>query len=127
MRTPDGSLVLAGDDTQAGNVYTIGRAGADGAQVFVRGVATGAGASFYAVTSQSDGRIVAAGHTTDAGVGARVERVDPAGGIDTTFGTSGAAVVNAATLYAAAIDGAGRILVAGNASQAGGVIVRLWP
>ena len=64
---------------------------------------------------------------SDANAEARVERVLPDGGIDGTFGTSGAALVNAATLYATAVQSDGRIVVAGNTSQGGGIVVRLWP
>ena len=54
---------------------------------------------------------------------------------DPTFGVAGTAVIEPAgaangfdvTLFAAAVQSDGRILVAGNRSNAGAVLYRLWP
>lgn len=123
----DGSLVLAGESAQSGNVYTLGRADAAGAQVFARGIATGAGAGLSGVATDNLGRIVVAGNTVGVGAEARVARVLADGALDATFGKSGAALVDATALSSVAVEPDGRILVAGGRAAAGAVVVRLWP
>ncbi len=127
VRMPDGSLVVAGESAQAGNVYTLGRTDAAGGQVFARGIATAAGASFNAVTADASGRMIAAGNGAGAGAEARVSRVQLDGTVDATFGNAGSALVNATTLSAAAVQADGRILAAGSRAQTGAVVVRIWP
>lgn len=126
VRMPDGSLVVAGESAQAGNVYTLGRTDAAGGQVFARGIATATGASFNAVTADATGRIVAAGNST-GNPEARIARVHLDGTVDAKFGDAGSALVTATTLSAAAVQADGRILVAGNRAQAGGIVYRIWP
>jgi hypothetical protein len=66
---------------------------------------------------------------------ARVVRILPDGNKDMTFGSGGSAVIEAAgtangidvSLFAAAVQPDGRILAAGNRTNAGAVVYRLWP
>lgn len=132
-RMPDGSSALAGDVQSGAQGYTAGVAGPKGAAVFARGYGNAAGAGYFGLAVQADSRIVAAGHTTPNGE-ARVGRILPDGNPDTTFGTGGTAVLDPAaspaldvTLFAAAVQADARILVAGNRSNGGAVIYRLWP
>lgn len=127
VRMPDGSLVVSGESAQAGNVYTLGRTDAAGGQVFARGIATATGASFNAVTADATGRIVAAGNSTGGVAEARISRVLPDGIVDSTFAKAGTALVTATTLSAVAVQQDGRIVVAGNRAQAGGIVYRIWP
>jgi uncharacterized delta-60 repeat protein len=130
----DGAFALAGDVQQGTAGYTAGAASAKGAAVFARTYASSPGAGFFGVAAQPDGRIVAAGHTAAGNGEARVERILADGNKDTTFGNAGTAIVEPAgtagfdvTLFAAAVQADGRILAAGNRTNAGAVIYRLWP
>jgi hypothetical protein len=66
---------------------------------------------------------------------ARVARILTTGSPDTSFSDGGAAVLEPAgsangvevTLFGAVVQPDGRILVAGNRSNAGAAIYRLWP
>jgi uncharacterized delta-60 repeat protein len=97
--------------------------GADGSKSFV---------SAAALTG--DGAVVIAGQTpTDSGAPAfSVIRINSAGALDTAFGVGGLQTFDANGMaQAIAIDGLGRILVAGVAGGAdasdGVVVYRLWP
>ena len=134
-RLPDGTLALAGDSSQTAGTYTAGAASGAGQQLWVRGLGTGAGAAFFGLAVQPDGRLVAAGHTTSANAEARVDRLLPDGGRDVSFGEAGTAFVERAgpgnafdvRLFAAAVQADGRILAAGTRTNAGAVVYRLWP
>lgn len=132
-RLPDGSVALVGDVAQGAQGYTAGVASAKGAAVFARGYGNAPGAGYFGVAVQADSRIVAAGHTTPNGE-ARVGRILSDGSPDTSFGTAGVAVLDPAgspgvdvTLFGAAVQADGRILVSGNRSNGGAVVYRLWP
>jgi uncharacterized delta-60 repeat protein len=134
-RLADGSIALAGDVQQGAAGYTAGVATPKGAPVFARAYGAGANAGFFGIAVQADGPIIAAGHTASPNGEARVERILPDGNKDTTFGSGGTTVIEAAgtangidvTLFAAAVQADGRILAAGNRTNAGAVIYRLWP
>jgi uncharacterized delta-60 repeat protein len=134
-RLADGSIALAGDVQQGAAGYTAGVATPKGAAVFARAYGAGAAAGFFGIAVQADGPIIAAGHTAPPNGEARVERILPDGNKDTTFGAGGTTVIEAAgtangidvTLFAAAVQADGRILTAGNRTNAGAVIYRLWP
>jgi uncharacterized delta-60 repeat protein len=134
-RLADGSFALVGDVQQGAQGYTAGVANAQGNAVFARTYANAAGAGFFGLGVQSDGRIVAAGHTAVSNGEARVERILPDGNKDPTFGTGGTAIIKTpgaalgfeVTLFASAVQADGRILAAGNRTNAGGIIYRLWP
>jgi uncharacterized delta-60 repeat protein len=134
-RLADGSIALAGDVQQGAAGYTSGVATPKGAALFARAYGAGAAAGFFGIAVQADGPIIAAGHTAPPNGEARVERILPDGNKDTTFGSGGTAVIEAAgtangidvTLFAAAVQPDGRILAAGNRTNAGAVIYRLWP
>jgi uncharacterized delta-60 repeat protein len=134
-RLSDGSFALVGA-AQVGNLYTAGVSTPAGAQAWVRGVATAAGASFEGVAGLPDKRIVAAGHGSGgANPEARVDRLLSDGTRDGTFGDGGTAFLDPpgvangvdVTLFAAALQPDGRILVAGARSGSGAVVYRLWP
>ena len=132
---PDGASALVGDVQQGDAGYTAGVATAKGVAVFARAYAFATSAGFFGVGVQADGRVIAAGHTAVSNGEARVERILADGNRDTTFGVTGTATIEPAgtpngfdvTLYAAAIQKDGRILVGGNRSNAGASIYRLWP
>jgi uncharacterized delta-60 repeat protein len=133
-RLADGSVGVAGDVQQGAAGYTAGAASAKGAAIFARTYASTAGAGFFGLAAQPDGRLVAAGHTATANGEARVERILPDGNKDTTFGTAGTAIIDAAgtagfdvRLFAAAVQADGRVLAAGNRTDSGAVIYRMWP
>jgi uncharacterized delta-60 repeat protein len=134
-RLADGSIALAGDVQQGVAGYTAGVATPKGAAVFARAYGSGVGASFYGLAVQADGPIIAAGHTSAPNGEARVVRILPDGNKDMTFGSGGSAVIEAAgtangidvSLFAAAVQPDGRILAAGNRTNAGAVVYRLWP
>lgn len=134
-RLPDGSFALVGDVQQGAQGYTAGVATAQGNAVFARTYANAAGAGFFGIAAQGDGRFIAAGHTAVSNGEARVERILPDGNRDPTFGAGGAALIKASgaamgfevTLFASAVQADGRILAAGNRTNAGGIIYRLWP
>lgn len=134
-RLSDGSLVVVGDVQQGAQGYTAGLASAQGNPKFVRTFANSAGAAFFGVGIQADGRIVAAGHTAVPNGEARVERILADGNKDTSFADGGTMLVEPpggvanfdVTLFAAAVQADGRILAAGNRSSLGAVVYRLWP
>jgi uncharacterized delta-60 repeat protein len=134
-RLSDGSIALVGDVQQGAAGYTAGLATAKGTAVFARAYANAAGAGFFGIGVQADGRIIAAGHTAVTNGEARVERILADGNADMTFGTAGTATLEQAgtvngidvTLFSAAVQKDGRILAAGNRSNAGATIYRLWP
>jgi uncharacterized delta-60 repeat protein len=134
-RLADGSIALVGDVQQGAAGYTAGLASANGTSVFARAYGNAAGAGFFGIGVQADGRIIAAGHTAVANGEARVERILADGTNDTTFGVGGTATIEPAgtpngfdvSLFAAAVAKDGRILAAGNRSNAGASIYRLWP
>jgi uncharacterized delta-60 repeat protein len=134
-RLPDGSVAIVGDVQPGGGAYTAGVANGSGGAQFVRSFGSAAGAGFFGVAVQSDGRIIAAGHTAVVDGEARVARILTTGSPDTSFSDGGAAVLEPAgsangvevTLFGAVVQPDGRILVAGNRSNAGAAIYRLWP
>ena len=131
---PGGSLAVVGDVQQGTPAYTAGVANDQGVATFARAFAVSAAAGFYGIAIQDDKRFIAAGHTAVANGEARVERILTDGNKDTTFGASGTATIKTGgagafdvTLFAAAVQADGRILVAGNRSNAGASVYRLWP
>ena len=114
--------------------YTAGLATPLGASIFSRGFALASGASFNAVAPVGNVGFVAAGHASGPNGEARVTRILADGGADPSFSNGGSAIVDPGgaangfdlTLYAAALQGDGRVLVAGNRTGAGAVIYRLW-
>jgi uncharacterized delta-60 repeat protein len=133
---PNGRFALVGEAPATPGTYTAGVASAEGQQVWVRAIAFGAAAGFFGVAAQADGRLVAAGHTAGAGGEARVDRFASSDGTrDATFGDAGTAALEPAgngnafdvTLFAAAVQPDGRILAAGNRTDSGAVVYRLWP
>ena len=134
-RLADGSVALVGDVTQGAAGYTAGVATAKGSAVFARAYANATGAGFFGIGVQADGRIIAAGHTAVNNGEARLERILSDGNKDATFGVAGTAILEPAgtpngfdvTLFSAAVQVDGRILAAGNRSNAGASVYRLWP
>lgn len=133
-RLPSGALVLVGD-TQPGGGYTAGLTTPLGASIFARAYGTPAGAAFYGVAPVGDLGFVAAGHASGPNGEAKVMRILLDGGADTSFSDGGAVVLDPAgaangydvTLFAAALQADGRVLVAGNRSGAGAALYRIWP
>lgn len=136
-RMADGSLVVVGDVQQGAAAYTAGATTATGTTLFApRAFAVAAGAGYFGAAAQDAKFVIAAGHTAVVNGEARVERIAVADGKkDMTFGVAGTAVIEPAgigngfdvTLFAAAVQSDRRILVAGNRSNAGAVLYRLWP
>jgi uncharacterized delta-60 repeat protein len=134
-RLADGSVALVGDVQQGAAGYTAGAVTPKGNDVFARAYGNAANAGFFGIAVQADGNIIAAGHTAVTNGEARVQRILPNGDKDISFGTAGTATLEAAgtangidvTLFAAAVQPDGRILVAGNRTNAGAVLYRLWP
>ena len=134
-RLADGSFALVGDVASGAAGYTAGVATPKGLGVFARAYGNATGAGFFGIAVQADGNIIAAGHTAVTNGEARVQRLLPTGDKDVAFGTAGTATIEAAgtangidvTLFAAAVQPDARILVAGNRTNAGAVIYRLWP
>lgn len=133
-RLPSGPFALAGDVRTGPAAYTAALAAANGAVVYARSVNPIANGAFNAIVAQDDARLVAAGHVTTANGEARVDRLLTDGGAkDPTFGDGGTSLLDPGvngsdlTLTAAAVQKDGRILVAGNRSNAGAVVYRLWP
>ena len=132
---PDGSMALVGEVQQGVAGYTAGVVTAKGTPVFARAYANATSAGFFGIGVQPDGRVVAAGHTAVTNGEARVERILADGNKDMTFGVSGTATIEPAgapngfdvTLFSAAIQKDGRILVGGNRTNAGASLYRLWP
>jgi len=137
VRMADGSLVVAGDVQQGAAAYTAGATTDKGATIFApRAFAVAPGAGYFGVAAQDAKRFVVAGHTAVVNGEARVERIAVLDGSkDATFGAAGTSTIELAgaangfdvTLFAAAVQSDGRILVAGNHSNAGAVLYRLWP
>jgi uncharacterized delta-60 repeat protein len=133
---PGGTFAVAGDHPATAGTYTAGVASAQGEEVWVLSVDIGPGAAFHGLAAQADGRLIAAGHTIGPGSEARVDRILGAVGVrDTTFADAGSALIQSAggdelsdvTLFAAAVQVDGRILAAGNRTDRGAVVYRLWP
>jgi uncharacterized delta-60 repeat protein len=136
VRLADGSLGLVGDVQQGAAGYTAGVANVKGTGVFARVFANATSAGFFGVAAQDATRIVAVGHTAVANGEARVERFFVADGKkDPSFNDGGTSTIEPGgiangfevTLFSAAVQTDGRILAAGNRSNAGAVIYRLWP
>jgi uncharacterized delta-60 repeat protein len=120
-----GRIVIAGvADNGAGNDFAVARLNADGSldTSFASGgralIDFGGNDSAFAVTVDAAGRIIVAG-SSDTGTSAEfaVARLNADGALDTTFTESGLARVNvgaSGTAFAVAVDGAGRILLAGD-------------
>jgi uncharacterized delta-60 repeat protein len=133
-RLPDGSFALAGD-AQGGGQYTAGVASNAGAMAWDRAPALATGGSFFGVAAQPDGQLIVAGYAPGATAEARVMRLAGADGtIDGSFGNGGTTILAArpgsafdVTLFAALVQPDGRILVAGNKSNGGATLFRLWP
>ena len=136
-RLEDGSIVLVGDVQQGAVAYTAGATSDKGVSLFTPH-AFAAGGGFFGIAVQDQKRFVAAGHsvsTVDGGPGgeARVERISVDGTKDPSFGAGGTSIIEPVnmngfdvTLFAAAVQTDARILVAGNRSNAGAVLYRLW-
>jgi uncharacterized delta-60 repeat protein len=85
-------------------------------------------ASVNALALQPDGKLVAAGVASNPSgdaTGFALARYTPSGTLDTSFGTGGIVLTRAgvgnATLKSLLVDGSGRLVVAGRASDASGV------
>ncbi len=135
-RLPNGLVAFAGDVRTGAAGYTIGLAEGKGGAVFARVTTPGANAAYGATAFQDDARVIAAGSVAAANGEARVDRLLlDGGGPDPSFGDAGAAVLDPGgaangfdlSLAAAAVQTDGRILVAGNRSNAGAIVYRLWP
>lgn len=137
LRMADGALVVAGDVQQGSPAYTAGATTGKGDTLFApRAFGLALGAGYFGAAAQDAKSFIAAGHTAVLNGEARVERILVADGKkDPTFGVAGTATIEPAgaangfdvTLFAAAVQSDGRILVAGNRSNAGAVLYRLWP
>jgi len=134
VRMPNGPFALAGDVRTGAAAYTAGLASPTGAPLFARSVTMSATGAFNALAAPDEATIIAAGHATGANGEARVERLLADGGAkDPAFGDAGTSLLDPGangfdlSLFAAAIQKDGRILVGGNRSNAGAVIYRLWP
>ncbi len=137
VRMADGSMVVVGDVEQGAAAYTAGSTTDKGATLFApRAFAVAAGAGFFGAAAQDAKFVIAAGHTAVTNGEARVERIAVADGKkDTTFGVAGTATIEPTgagngfdvTLFAASVQTDRRILIAGNRSNAGAVLYRLWP
>ncbi|MCA9585158.1 MAG: hypothetical protein KC657_07360 [Myxococcales bacterium] len=134
-RLTDGSLVAVGEGTAA-NQLTAARASATGTQIFSGVVKTLPGGQYHGVTAGLSGTLLAAGHANGGINGAGlVDRILGDGGPDKVFGDGGTAVFADPSspdnfrfsLFAIAAQRDGRILAAGNVSNAGAVVLRLWP
>jgi uncharacterized delta-60 repeat protein len=133
-RLADGTIVLVGDVQQGAAAYTAGTASENGTAIVARAVAVAPGAGFFGVAVQDGARFIAAGHTATLNGEARVERINFDGSLDATFGTAGAAILEPGgvangfevTLFSAVVQTDARILVAGNRSNAGAIVYRLW-
>lgn len=132
----DGSIVLAGTTDQAASKdFALLRVDAGGARDstfngganngYVRTNFTTAGGSnridhARAIVRQADGRLVVAGYTSSWDLA--VARYLASGALDTSFGTGGKTVVSIGTVdfgFALAIDGAGRVVIAGTSPGTG--------
>lgn len=131
----NGNLALVGEATLAGDPkYTAALATPTGSQIWTRNTAPGTGAAFHGAATSPDGKLIAAGFTPAPMSEARVDRVLGDGGSDPTFGDGGSSLIETkgtkdldVALWAARVQADGRILTAGNRSNAGAVIYRLWP
>ncbi|CAN5836601.1 hypothetical protein BH11MYX4_BH11MYX4_27550 [soil metagenome] len=136
-RLADGSMVVVGGVQQGAAAYTAGATTEKGTTLFApRAFAVAVGASYFGVAAQDAKFFIAAGHTAVVNGEARVDRIGVADGKnDPTFGAAGTSTIEPGgaangfdvTLFAAAVQADGRILVAGNRSNAGAVLYRLWP
>ena len=122
---PDGKIVMAGE-TRLNNdatAYRLTPGGTPDPSFGVGGVArldSGANEDSRALVLQSDGKILVAGETS-AGSDAVVYRLRPDGSRDASFGDRGALVLGGDGLEVAealALQADGKILVAGDDSQA---------
>jgi uncharacterized delta-60 repeat protein len=118
---PDGRILLGGrTDTAAGYELAIAQLLSDGTPDTTFGtlgrfvLPLGQANECRSLTLQPDGKIVAAGpvYVPD---GSHVIRLLANGALDPTFGTGGITQVSFLSASAAALDGAGRIAVAGTA------------
>jgi hypothetical protein len=87
------------------------------------------------VVAVGNAGFVAAGNASGPNGEARVTRILSDGGADPSFSAGGTAFLDPGgvangfdlSLFAAALQTDGRLLVAGNRSGAGAVVYRLWP
>lgn len=134
VRMPNGPFALAGDVRTGPAAYTVGLAGPNGAPIYGRSLVPSAAGAFFAMATQDEAHFIATGYVTAANGEARVDRILTDGGTkDPSFGDAGTSLLDPGvngsdlTLTAAAIQKDGRILVGGNRSNAGAVVIRLWP
>jgi uncharacterized delta-60 repeat protein len=133
---PSGHIAVAGQDI-TGPLFCAARATPTGTAAWDVSSGNGTSEAYNGVASMADDKIVVAGH----GGGsfdkyATIVRLLPADGTpDSTFGDNGAfRLEDPATpdtyiyqLYAVTVQADGRIIAAGNKSNAGFALVRLWP
>ena len=134
---PDGSIVVVGvkdNGSATGEDFAVQRYTASGTadpNFGTGGTVTtdfnGSTDRAYAVAVQSDGKIVVAGHATNAartGIDIALARYTSDGSLDPSFGTAGrvtTAIPGAASFgFAATLDHQGRIVVAARVSAGGG-------
>ncbi|MBS2015702.1 MAG: hypothetical protein JST00_22630 [Deltaproteobacteria bacterium] len=134
VRTTGGPFALAGDVRTGPAGYSAGIVGANGTPLFAKTITAAAGGAFNAIAAPDDATLIAAGNVAAPNGEARIDRILADGGVrDPSFGDAGTSLLDPGangsdlSLYAAVIQKDGRILVAGNRSNAGAVVYRLWP
>jgi len=128
---PDGKIVIGGTFTAVNGVGRgrIARLNADGSLDTAFNPAAGADQEVDALARQGDGKLVLGGKfTTVAGVArVRIARLRPDGALDTSFDPGAGANW---TVFAAALQPDGRVLIGGAFDSVGGVerrgVARLW-
>lgn len=134
-RLADGTLAVVGESI-AGDAFTAARVAATGAQLYAGVVRSLPGAGYQGVASGTAGTFLATGFANGAPNGTSVvDRLQGDGGLDRGFGDGGTFFLGdpsspdnyRVSLYGIASQRDGRILAAGNVSNAGAVVVRLWP
>lgn len=133
---PGGLLAVVGDLQSGQASYTGGVVSSKGVTQFARAFAAIPASAFHGAAAQDDTRVVAVGHTAIVNGEARVGRFTAADGLpDPTFSDAGTAIIEQGgvannyevTLFAVAVEPNGRILAAGNRSNMGAAVYRLWP
>jgi uncharacterized delta-60 repeat protein/uncharacterized repeat protein (TIGR01451 family) len=116
-----GNIVLVGSSAGAGRIARVTDAGALDASFDTDGIANVTGVSAHAVAIDGSGRIlVASNSSVVGGSDIFVSRFNPSGALDGTFGAGGIATIDLGgkeQAFALAIDGTGRIIVAGSSGQ----------
>lgn len=122
VQQANGNVVLAGDETTNGTkvfaaarLLTSGKLDSTFARSGVVGVPIGATATAVAVGLQPDGSILMTGNATDSDGSSEVPtvRLTTRGALDPTFGSGGVAHIKGCGVNALAIQGDGKIVLAG--------------